>query len=315
MTTKQELIVELDSTLIRKDFEPSSPDWFNEQVCEKNNITVRDCILGPHRHRNYLNYLQRAWGSHYGIVISPDIIWHILLSEMGVHIKNNSEFYRTLFTASDKKVEIVVPTADPQLIDLNLIVTELKKLVPTNIDLFLPEFTSTTASSSLAFMAVFADAMTPYYNYCMYLCGIPKIKILGEKSDWEKIITNLTEMKVLLNKNKKNADYFDKVIEIVEKITGNYEMIDVEFLKNIFSLKRCGSGGQVEASGWATDLFMKKPQVRYVENYPTCISKVPYTLLETQQKFELCYGLFSSVEEDGFIIPDFGFIINEIKTK
>ena len=178
---QNQIIVELDSTLEKKELTATAPEKFNENICDEGKTTVRDCIFGTYRHVNYLSYLQKAWGNHYGIVISPDIFWHLILSEVSGHIKENSKHYKKLFTSSDKKVEISVPTFDPQLIDLNLIADELRYLVPTNIDLFLPEFTSTTASSSMAFMAAFADAMTPYYNYSMYMCGIPKIKIRSDK--------------------------------------------------------------------------------------------------------------------------------------
>lgn len=306
------LEVVLDTTLVKQDLKPSDPEQFNKHFAEKNKTLVRDCIAGTYRHKNYLSYLQMAWGSHYGVVISPDIFWHIALSEMGTHIKDNSDHYRSLFTTSDEKVNILVPTADPQLIDLNLIVAGLRNLVPTDVDLFLPEFTTTTASSSLAFMAVFADAMTPYYSYSMFRCGIPKIKILGFKSDWEIIINQLTTLKGLLNKNVEMTNYFNGVIEVANKIASNYDTVDADFLKDIFSLERCGSGGQVEVLGWITKLFMKVPSIRYVGNYPTCVAQVPYKFEDTNQDFELSYGLFSSNEEDGYLIPDFGFVINEI---
>jgi hypothetical protein len=305
--------VVLDTTLEVKELKDYPTEKFNEAITDKGRVTVRDCISGKHRHKNYLNYLQMAWGSHYGVVISPDIFWHLALSEMGSHIKDNSAHYRSLFTTSDKKVDISVPTADPQLIDLNLIVGGLRKLVPTDVDLFLPEFTTTTPSSSLALMAVFADAMTPYYSYSMYMCGIPKIKILGFKSDWEIVINQLVKLKDVLNKDAAITKYFDGVIEVATKIAGNYDTVDEDFLRDIFSLERCGSGGQVEVLGWITKMFMKVPSIRYVGNYPTCISKVPYKFLDTNQDFELNYGLFSSDEEDGYLVPDFGFIINEVK--
>lgn len=313
ITEAKVLEVVLDTTLVKNDLNPSDPEIFNKQFTEKNKTVVRDCIGGTYRHKNYLGYLQMAWGSHYGVVISPDIFWHIALSEMGSHIKDNSDYYRNLFTDSDTIVNISVPTNDPELIDLNLIVSALKDLCPTDIDLFMPIFTTSTSSSSLAFMAVFADAMTPYYSYSMYMCGIPKIKILGVKSDWDIIINQLTELKGILNKNKKMTEYLSGVIEVAKNIANNYETVDTDFLKNIFSLERCGSGGQVEVIGWITKLFMVVPSIRYVGNYPTCVAQVPYVFENTSQNFELSYGLFSSNEEDGYLIPDFGFVISEIK--
>jgi hypothetical protein len=226
------------------------------------------------------------------------------LSEIGEHIKSNSEYYRSHFTTSDKKINISVPTGDPQLISLELITEGLRKLVPSDIDLFLPKFTTSTKESSLAFMSVFADTMTPFYSYFMYMCGIPRVKILGTDSDWELIINNLRSLMSITDKITK---YLNQVIDVINNNILNKNV------KNIFSIKKCGSGGQVEVNGWITKLFMKIPSVRYVENYPTCVSRVPYLFESTGQNFELSYGLFSSNEQDGYLIPDFGFVINEIK--
>ena len=309
----KEIIVNLDLELEANSLNPSIAEDFNKRITDEGKKTVRDCVYGTQRHENYLAYLRMAWSNHYGVVISPDIIWHLILSEVGTHIKDNSDYYKSLFTTSENKIEITVPTADPQLIDLDLIIESLKKLVPIDINLFIPEFTTSTKSSSLAFMAAFADAMTPYYSYSMYLCGIPKIKILGEKSDWDKISLNIGALRGVLDKDDEIMNYVMDISVLISKIRSNYGSVDKSFLMDIFLLKECGSGHQSEVFGWIHNFFIKNPDIRYVQNYPTCISKVPYTLLDTGQKFELCHGLFSSAKEDGFLIPEFGFIINEIE--
>jgi len=71
------------------------------------------------------------------------------------------------------------------------------------------------------------------------------------------------------------------------------------------------SGHQTEVKGWITEMFIKVPRPGYVDNFPTNVAKVSYKFLDTNQNFELKYGLFSSNIKDGFLIPDFGYIINE----
>src|SRR3990167_9458970 len=174
------LVIELDSTLTISEIKKRDAESFNKGLTEKNQKTVRDCIGGEYRHTNYLEYLQMAWGSHHGIILSPDIFWFILLNESASHIKDNSEHYRSLFTTAKEgegKTKIIVPTLDPQLISLDLIADELKKLVPTDIDIFIPKFSTSTPASAFAFKSAFADAMSPYYDYMMLLCGISKIQL------------------------------------------------------------------------------------------------------------------------------------------
>jgi len=306
------LVIELDSTLTVTEINSQDAESFNKSITEKNQKTVRDCIEGKFRHINYIDYLQMAWANHYGVVLSPDIFWFILLNESAGHIKDNSEHYRSLFTtAPEGKTNIVVPTADPQLINLDLIAEELRKLVPTDIDIFIPKFSTSTPSSSFAFKAAFADAMSPYYNYWMFACGIPKVKVQGTVEDWTKLSEGVEKLKSLLNKDENITGYFDRIKKISNSIISELETPNTDFWKDMFRLDRCGSGSQVEVAGWAKDLFIKAPRPAYPSNFPTNVAKVAYTFIDTGQDFELKYGLFSSNIEDGFLVPDFGFIINE----
>lgn len=306
------LVIELDSTLTISEIKKRDAEYFNKGLTEDNQKTVRDCINGEYRHTNYLEYLQMAWGSHHGIILSPDIFWFILLNESASHIKDNSEHYRSLFTtAAEGKINIIVPTADPQLISLDLISEELRKLVPTDIDIFIPKFSTSTSSSMFAFKAAFADAMSPYYNYMMCLCGISKVQLQGTSEDWNKLSEWIDKLKSLLNKDENITAYFDRIKGISNSIISELETPTADFWKGMFSLERCGSGGEVDVKGWIVDLYIKKPRPAYVNNFPTNAAKVAYTLINTGQEFELKYGLFSSNIEDGFLVPDFGFIINE----
>lgn len=97
-----DLIVELDSTLTKKDLTPTTPEEktrFSNYFTSKDKVVVRDAINGSHLHRNYLTYLEIAWANHYGVVLSPDIFWHLTLSEIGSHIKeyNQHIFYLLLY--------------------------------------------------------------------------------------------------------------------------------------------------------------------------------------------------------------------------
>lgn len=306
-------IIELDGSLEPQTIDPSKTANLPDKYVGKEYSVIRDCIPeGDVKHTNYLEYLGEAWKSHYGIVFSPDILWHIVLNEIAQVIKGNPEQYRKLFTSSDDKQLILVKTMDSELIDLNLIMDGLKSLIPSNANLFLPEFTTSTATSLLAFMATFADAMSPFYNYGMYMCGITKVKVLGETEDWETIERNLKSLGDLFETSDV-VDYFTRVGNLVDTIRTSSGEDSASFWKDIFSLERCGSGGQVEVKGWINKLFMKTPRPAYINNYPTCVSYVAYRNITTNQDFELVYGLFSSKLEHGFLEPEFGYLITEKK--
>lgn len=291
--------LELDSTLKQISIDPKLFEI-------KGNTVIRD-IQGEYQHKNYLEYLEKAWANHYGIVVSPDYFWYIISCEIASLIKNNPDKHAHLFTTTpDSKQEISVETTDPVLLPLDTIIDKLKNRIPTNTSLYLPEFSTTNERATFAFSASFADAMSVYYNYSMYMCGIPKVRILGKKKDWKKMKDNLKEIKEVLGYDK----YFDGLITMIKNIIENYKSID--FWKDMFRLKKCGSGHQTELAGWIKNLFYKQERPGYISNYSSCVSMVSYKNLSTNKKYELNCGLFGSSIVDGFLMPEFGYIVNDV---
>ncbi len=76
----------------------------------------------------------------------------------------------------------------------------------------------------------------------------------------------------------------------------------------MFSLKRCGSGSEVEVNGWIKDFYFQTPRVNYLENFIPCIAKVDYKCYNDDNNYRMFAGLFTSEIEDGYLIPAFDFM-------
>jgi len=262
-------------------------------------------------HNNYLSYLEMAWKSHYGVILTPDIFWYTLVCEIAEVVKEDPEKYRNLFTTAPSKTEIIVLTDSLTVLPLGTIIDRLKELVPDKFaDSFLQGFSTTTERSKFAQYAAFADAVSPFYNYGMYLCGIPFVRLDGEKDDWLKIRKAWGEI-VKAFQPKGLVKYFDRVAEIIDGIVGHFGGTGIDF-KDMFTLERCGSGGQVEADGWFTRLFRKQPELRCTYNFSTHVSKVNYKNLTTGKNFQMQQGLFMSAVADDMLLPEFGQVIFEV---
>lgn len=263
-------------------------------------------------HSNYLEYLELCWGNHYGIVVSPDIIWHILLCEIATIVAESPERYRSLFTHSAEQEEISVQSDSLTILPLDKIATQLQKKIPGKFaDLFLPRFSTTTDRSEWAIQATLADISSPYYSYSMYCCGIPFVEVEGAESDWQKLLFNYAEItNTLLHIYTDNSlqMYFTNAKNVVRALAGE---VYVDW-KKFFSLEKCGSGSETEVFGWITSLFHKQPEgVRKVRNFSTCISNVSYTQLDTGRKFTMKNGLLYSSVENNLLRPDFGYVVYE----
>lgn len=266
--------------------------------------------LGNLQHLNYLSYLEICWKQHYNAVIKPDYLWQIILCEFANHIKNNSEKFKKLFTDSNEKKDIIVDTIDPVVLPIDSVVRKLIDLIPfKNAKSFIPEFSTTNNLSKLAFGAAFCDAMSPYYNYCMVLCGIPKIKIEGIKSDWELLLLNFN----LIVKELGLNEYGNKVNNILNNIISSYDENNTDFFKNIIKMERCGSGSQHTVEGWIKDLYIDNVNYGLTRNYPSCVSNVEYKNLTTNKEYIMNVGLFSSQLINGYLTPEFSYVIYDKK--
>lgn len=263
-------------------------------------------ISGDLYHKNYIEYLEKCWSDHLIAVITPDIIWYTILCELALLVGENAEKYRYLFTDSKDKKEISVPTGDPVVIPLDLLIKELKNLVPTDVNLFLPTFSTSNEKSIFAGYAAFCDMVSPYYNYSMYCCGIPYIRVDGTKEDYSKLMNYWVNISGLFIES--NREWCTKVSNLLSDIIRNLD--SSAFWQKMFYLERCGSGSNKEVCGWWKDFYRVQPDLRYPHNYSTHISNVSYKFLNTGENFIMKNGLlFSKLEDDGLLVPQFGQII------
>lgn len=266
-------------------------------------------------HRNYLEYLESCWADHLGIVITPDIVWFTLLSEVAGLVRENAEEYRSLFTRSQEKQRIVVDTEDPEVMPLNRLVAALRDCVPTDTTLFMPEFSTTSQQARHARYAAFADLCSPYYNYGMLLCAFPAIQVQGEEEDWVRMAGHWKSLhqtfSAIRSPEQERAEaWMGRVQATLERCADQSE--DSRWWETMFKLERCGSGHQTEVSGWFRDLFRVQPKgPAYVQNFPTNVACVDYDEISKQREFRLQEGLFYSYQEGDFMVPDFGYTVHE----
>jgi hypothetical protein len=257
-------------------------------------ITTIDASI---THRNYLRYLGHCWQAHYGAIISPTILWNIVLNNLAYKVNKTPDVFKKYFTESDEKQEICAMQGG-NLIDTALLIAGVSQKIPTEIlEHVFPKYSTDTEKAIIANYTAFLDMVSPYYNYSMYLCGIPKIRVLGTQDDWLRFIFNLG---VITSMIPEFTEYLLKVANKIAMISEN----TCDYSK-MFRLDECGSGSQVEVEGWIRDFFIEQPRVSYPENFISCISKIDYHNYNDNKGYRLYAGLFTSTIEDGYLIPAF----------
>jgi len=305
---KKNFLGRLIDATFKRDKPSKSSDMWGSETKQGTRKYWCDTIAdnARHYHLNYMGYLEKCWADHLGVVVTPDIIWFTLLNEVASLVRSDADKFQGLFTKSDKKETLLIPSGDVVVMPLDTLTSVLKEKVPTDANSFFPEFSTRTPQSFHAFQAAFCDICSPYYNYMMLLCDIPKVDVRGTLEDWKHLADRWENLSKILG----ITTWTQTVSKILKSLVDNFH--SAEFWKTIFSLERCGSGHQTEASGWFVDLFREQPHVKYVENYSPHIALVKYKQVNLNADYEMSVGIFGSTKEDDFMVPDFSFVVNEV---
>lgn len=265
--------------------------------------------------KGYLQILSSAYSLHRKVTLNPHDIWYLVVSEIAAMVAENQDACRPLFTKSVEKITISVPTDDVTTIDLGLIEDELRRLVPMDMDQFLPEFSTITPQARYAMLAAFCESASHYYSYSTFMCGIPEIKIEGTTDDWALLKARAIEVSNTFSGVGLHAlvgSWLDRVCGATDNILAALDTGRPDTLQNIFTQSRVGSGSQLKIDGWFADFYRKTMRGVQLEGFPNTWAKVPYENLETGRKFVGIHGcLLSRRDEDGFVSGDYGEIIVE----
>ena len=264
----------------------------------------------PIKFQNYLEYLGICWENHYGVIVDPKMFWYMIMSELTVLISKDPDKYSHIFTSSNDKVEIIVPTNNPTILPVDLVIEQLIELIPTDINKLFPEFSTTDTAYQLSISVSLCDTVSPYYNYSMYACGIPKVDIKGTQADWDNLYNSALSLFSLLDDT---SNYCTTLLDRLKSLTDINIREHPNTWKNIFKFERCGSGSQVEVEGWIREFYRDIKSPGYISNFPSGISVVKYLNISTNINYELYTGLFNSMMESDYLIPKYGHYIETIE--
>lgn len=314
LLTNDSVTIELDPTLKPEPRDPIKLDHTIKALAYANKLQEHSIVYSTfdaegYGHVNYLSYLYTCWSDHLVPVLTPDIIWFILLNELNSLVRDNSEKVRGLFTLSNDKIKIVVTTGTPYILPVDVVVNHLRPLIPSGVDTYLPKFTTTTTGARLAHCAAFCEMVSPYYSYGTTLCGFPSIIVKGTIEDWIKVAetwSNLpTELKAL------DQAWSSRVQNLLLDIGRGYHQQSAEFWRLMFRIENCGSGHSSDVHGWLRKLYRKEPRGLSPRDFPGLAAKVDYEWVDTGQTFSMLQGLFSSKSDGNVLTPEWNTLVFE----
>lgn len=170
-------------------------------------------------------------------------------------------------------------------------------------DVMQADFSTTTKISRVASQIVILDATKSYFKLVVRGgCGIPEIRLQGDKSDWQRIKCKANELIKIIPAFK---TWIASVNEIIDHFVDAFDdKIDKLFWKSIFLYG--GESGSPSLTGWLISFFpyINGPSIRFGKVLNTKFDKNPYCWDGNSWK--------DAMGEGGMDLPNFKYKTNTV---
>ena len=319
-----------------------SPEEVTENIEKNAYRTSIDKPMATFKDNPFFKGILYAYENHCPLVLSPDIIWLLIMQAFSRFVTNDAEKLRHLFVNFEgKKTLTVVRNSSPESTTNKMwmdIFAEFNTQIGENIgpDLLnniTPNFTTTTPLSLSTCQLTIMHTFKDYFEYKVMMigCGIPYVRLMGTVEDWVKIKEKLNAL------SKYGFSWFidsikQPIDEFIEAKKGN---ADIEFWNRMVRLKTRGAYNISVYDGWILNFFPynHKNQRIYSLIFNKTIEsdqKIASEILEVPFKLEYCPHIFGQkIKYDGIIktgfvgisqdpknyeiMPEMGWVINITK--
>jgi hypothetical protein len=201
-----------------------------------------------------------AYSSHHHLIIRPEDVWFAILTQLSFYINANAEALRDKFVAHDGQKELdIIGIGTLKTADYGQLSFDMGKLIQKNVvdpDLrkwIMPAFSTTTKKDEVVASVIMMGSMQKYFAYKFSLrCGLPSVTLLGERSDWERMLSRLDKLLTLGEEPMRWHDLLRPVLtHFVETFKAPEASKTTDFWQKIAHYSGGGSG-PTYLSGWIT---------------------------------------------------------------
>ncbi|KAG9196293.1 hypothetical protein G6011_01414 [Alternaria panax] len=224
----------------------SKDEFSNSHIIESNNGFVHAAFT--------------AYSRHHHLIIRPEDVWFAILSQLNIYINANAEALRDHFVSHQGQKELKVEeVGNIHTVDFGVLARRMTALIQENIkdpnlrDWIMPAFSTTTVSDRTTAAVLMMGSMQAYFKYkCCLMCGIPTVTLLGERADYEDILTRLEKLPELGPEASTFADLLRPVLRnFIATFDPEQSAISHDFWSKI--AHRLGGGsGPSYLGGWLT---------------------------------------------------------------
>lgn len=201
-----------------------------------------------------------AYSHHHHLVIRPDDVWSSILSQFNLFVNANAEELRSQFVSHKGQKELTIETLGTRYtVDYGDLAQQMTHKLEENIvdphlrGWIMPDFTTTTDVDKVVSAITMMSTLQNYFSYkiCI-MCNLPAVTLLGEKSDWERLLARIDK---LLDYGEQTKRWHSLLKPVLERFVQTFEAPNskstAEFWNRIVHYHYGGSGPDY-LSGWIT---------------------------------------------------------------
>ncbi|CAO3574737.1 unnamed protein product [Mortierella alpina] len=208
----------------------------------------------------FVNTALEAYNHHHHLKLRPDDVWMTILSQFNLCVNGNAEAMRHHFVAHSEKKGLEITTGGNRYtVDFGELAKQMTGLIQENVvdpalqKWIIPDFTTTTADDIVVSSILMMATLKEYFDYKFSLmCGLPAVTLLGERSDWEKLLLRVEKLSEYGEDTTKWRDLLRPVLAgFVQTFDDPEAQQTKDFWQTIASYSGGGSG-PTYLSGWIT---------------------------------------------------------------
>jgi hypothetical protein len=204
-----------------------------------------------------------AYTQDRALVIRPDDVWLAILSQFNFFVNARAELLRANFVAHDGKQKLIViaAAASRYQVDFGELARQMAGLVEQNVvdptlrAWAMPDFTTTTANDTTVSAVLLMATLKKYFEYEIVLwgCGIPRVTLEGERSDWVSILGRLEKLKEY---GLETIAWYHLLRPVIARFVAAFDdptgPTNVDFWQRVAHYTPGGSGRGDYYTGWIT---------------------------------------------------------------
>ncbi|KAJ7346390.1 hypothetical protein DFH08DRAFT_1081168 [Mycena albidolilacea] len=206
--------------------------------------------------------LLEAYTQDHALVIRPDDVWLAILSQFNFFVNAHAELVRANFVAHEGTRELLIEAGGTRYtVDFGALAHQMTDLVEKNVvdpelrAWALPNFTTTTTNDTTVSAVLLMATLKQYFTYKIVLrgCGIPRVTLEGEHSDWVRILERLEKLKEY---GLETTAWYHLLRPIMSRFVAAFDdptsAANVDFWQRIAHYTPGGSGIGDYYTGWIT---------------------------------------------------------------